>query len=181
MTRLKTMAEYYRDLPPANPDFEHQRFHSRIIYFTLIVFAVYTPIVLICMVLMLAALGMTQMTAGMIVATLVGAFIYTAVFGVFYYIYDLCVPVRIGPAGLCSYNGFGVNTRVPWKDIRGLKKVPFAPGMSFLLVRDKRSIFTAAWIPSYLAEPDRFIQEVEKYAGFDHPAARDFRKMLGRS
>lgn len=164
------MAEYYRDVMPPNEAFEEQRFPSRVWLFTVSVMALIIVVVPALVFFILKLIDPNaSIPSTLIVGSLISLLVYGAGFTIAYLIFDRYYPVRIGPGGLCSYNGFGMNTRVRWQDIRDVKRIPVSPGVAYLLIIEKRPITTAAWIPLYLKDMDKFKDEVVKYAGAENP------------
>lgn len=165
------MAEYYRELPPVPNDFEHDRFPSRVGSFSAIMAVTY-----IAAFSVFGALILFPITKNLLASFLSVWIPYALGVWVFYIVYDKMCPLRCGPAGICSYNSFMAIRRVEWKNIRSIKWIPVAPGISYLIAVDEGSAWFGPWIPLFLTDNDRFLAAVEHFAGKDHILATSLRK-----
>ncbi|MEQ1821308.1 MAG: hypothetical protein ABL949_02240 [Fimbriimonadaceae bacterium] len=82
---------------------------------------------------------------------------------------NLGFPVHIGPAGVKSYNLFGLYVMVPWREIESASSITIFPGLTYIFLRDRRSFFTCAMVPVFIGCRLRFVEAVQAYAGPDNP------------
>jgi hypothetical protein len=167
------MAEYYRDVMPPNEAFETHRFPSRVPYFTLIIMGMVAVFLIVLLVIAWRFIEPNRpLPTGVILGSLGGLVFYSLVFTILYAIFDRYFPLRAGPGGLCSYNGFGMNTRVRWQDIRDVKRIPVGPGIAYLLILEKRPLSASAWVPLYIKDLPGFAECVTGYAGPENPLSQ---------
>lgn len=166
------MAEYYRPLemrPPA--EFEVNRYAVRPMGVTLVVSLYFG----LCSAIPIAPLWLVNQPLVPISLPslfIVSILLWAPVVLVGVLLFDRAVPLRIGPAGISTYNGFGIRIRVPWSEVTGVKNIPIGPGLRYLYLQHGRNIFTGAYAALFLKDYEKFRSEVIGYVGADHPFAR---------
>ncbi len=164
------MAEYFRDLPPMNEEFEALRFKSSILGFSVFIGLIGVPMLSIPLLPLYTAIGIPTSAIPILIAgEAIGGFL---ALWIGYAVYDAIYPLRVGPAGICTYNGLGIVTRVRWKDIREVKTIPFGPGLRYAYLKHGKNILTGAYVPLYLRSYEEFRDAVIANAGADHPLAQ---------
>lgn len=135
--------------------------------FSLLIGFVGTIIVSLPSVPVLGLMGFSQSAWPYII--LVGALATSLSIWIGYTIFDSISPLRCGPGGICTFNGFGITTRVQWKEIEDAKSIPFGPGLRYAYLKHGRNFLTAAYVPLYLRDYEGFKAAVLEYAGPEHP------------
>jgi hypothetical protein len=80
-------------------------------------------------------------------------------------------PVRVGPAGLTSFNFWGMRRSVDWASVESVGTFPFL-WATFLVVRRRDG--GKLYVPEFLADPVAFLSHVRTAAGPDHAFTKAF-------
>jgi hypothetical protein len=93
-------------------------------------------------------------------------------------VYNKLVPTGVGSEGVATYNGLGVPVSVRWEHITGVRRITLWPGMTFLQLMSGKNLVSSAYVPTFLTEPNGFMEALLVYAGEDHPLTKEFKRLL---
>jgi hypothetical protein len=80
-----------------------------------------------------------------------------------------CYPVYLGPAGIRSFNFWGMYTTAAWHEVASTRRLNFS-GLRFLIVQTTGG--ARLWVPLFLSRQVLFRDTVRLNAGADNPLTR---------